>query len=109
VTGVSSGGSSGSLQITKQPVSVTIKRSEKAVFSIEATGSGLTYQWQYSNNSGSTWTNLTEGTGASGTTTNTVTRSNFYMTISNQLHRCIVTDSSGNQVISNTASLTVTS
>ena len=40
--------------ITTQPVSVTAAPGTKAYFTVTATGTGLTYQWQYSTN-GSTW------------------------------------------------------
>ena len=43
--------------IILQPVSVTQKAGKAAKFSISASGSSLTYQWQY--NDGSGWKNCT--------------------------------------------------
>jgi len=51
--------------ITAQPQAVTVCAGTNAVFSIAATGTGLSYQWQVSTNGGTTWTDIT---GASGTT-----------------------------------------
>ena len=45
-------------RITKQPDDVTVAAGNTAVFHIEASGSGLTYQWQWSTD-GSTWKNCT--------------------------------------------------
>ena len=42
--------------ITKQPVSFTGAAGQTAVFSVTATGAGLTYQWQV--NKGAGWTDL---------------------------------------------------
>lgn len=105
----SEAGDDSAIVITQQPQNLTISKSETAVFTIEADGTDLTYQWQYSNDNGSSWTNFTDsGTMAVGSTTNTLTRSGFIATINNQAHRCIITDTYGNQVISDTALLTVT-
>lgn len=102
-------GDDSAIVITKQPQNLTISKSETAVFTVEADGTDLTYQWQYSFDNGSSWTNFTDsGTMTVGSTTNTLTRSGFIVKINNQAHRCIITDTYGNQVISDTALLTVT-
>ena len=45
-------------------------------FSVEASGEGLTYQWQVSENGGSTWGD----SGAEGYNTPTITASTFVVT-----------------------------
>ncbi len=52
------------LEIQTQPVSVTVCEDETATFTVGATGSDLTYQWQ-TNNGGATWTNIAGSTGNS--------------------------------------------
>lgn len=49
--------------ISEQPQNVTAAAGEKAVFHVEATGEGLTYQWQVSTNGGKTFKNLNSGVG----------------------------------------------
>ena len=40
------------VKITKQPKSITVKKSKTASFSVSASGSGLTYSWYYNNGAG---------------------------------------------------------
>ncbi len=91
------------LSITNQPKSVSCKTSAKATFSVTATGSSLSYQWQYSKDSGKTWVT----SGASGNKTSSI---NFTTTVSHNgyQYRCVITDGSGNKVTSSTATLTIT-
>ena len=43
------------LMITAQPESVSAKVGEKVTFSVEATGVGLSYRWQYSSDGAQSW------------------------------------------------------
>ena len=43
------------LRITANPQDVTVPAGEKVTFSVKATGSGLTYRWEYSRDGGETW------------------------------------------------------
>ena len=45
------------LKINKQPVSANLPVGQTAVFSVQATGTGLSYQWQFCNPSSSKWYN----------------------------------------------------
>ncbi len=80
-----------------------------ANFSVVATGTGLTYQWQESTDGGSTWNNLANGGNYSGVTTAsldlaTATTENGYR------YRCIVTSTSPcTPVTSSAAILTISS
>jgi len=89
--------------IVTQPTNQTVSVGSVASFSVVANGGGLSYQWQRSNDGGSTWNNVSGGAG--GTTANytltTVAGDNGAQ------FRCYVSNSYGN-VTSNAATLTVT-
>ena len=87
--------------ITTQPTPKTAAAGASATFKVAASGTGLSYQWQFSMDGGSTWKNKTGATSAS----YTVTAKASYDGI---LYRCKVTNSAGS-VYSSTAKLTVTS
>lgn len=84
-------------RITSQPSSITVCEGTNVTFDVAATGTGLSYQWQYYNTSSNQWTNST----ASGNQTNSVKPSAGYQ------YRCVVTGVC-NSVTSNSAVLTVT-
>ena len=77
----------------------TVKEGDVATFKVVATGSGLSYQWQYSKDSGLTWNTSTVNSATYGTTA-TAVRNGW-------LYRCIVTDGSGDSVMSQNAKLTI--
>ena len=56
--------------VSAQPVNATIQCGSNATFSLAATGTGLTYQWQKRNSATSPWENLTNGGIYGGATTN---------------------------------------
>ncbi len=85
--------------ITTQPANKTVAAGASATFTVAASGTGLTYQWQYSKNGGTSWTNKSGATSAS----YTVTAKESY---NGMLYRCIVTNAGGS-VTSGTAKLTV--
>ena len=96
-----SGGSSAPT-ISSHPSSVTVSLGATATFKVVASGSGLTYQWQYLKPGESTWNNVQSSGGTSATfnQTNVASRHNGYK------FRCKVTGSGGS-VTSNPATLTV--
>ena len=89
--------------ITTQPSSQTVCETSTAQFSVGASGSSLSYQWQY--NSGSGWNNVVGGSGATSatyTTPSTTTSMNGYQ------YQVLVTKSGCSQgTTSNPATLTV--
>ena len=85
---------------TTHPASVAVKEGNTAKFTVVGSGSNLTYQWQQSTNSGSTWTNIQNATTASYTTPATTEIMNGYQ------YRCVITNNAGS-VNSNAATLTV--
>lgn len=86
--------------IIGQPESVTAAIGSNAVFSVLATGEGLTYQWQF--NAGYDWSNTTN-TGYN-TPALTVEAKDYR---SGYQYRCVITDANGEQLISGPAILTV--
>lgn len=90
------------LKITTQPKNTSGKRGTKVTFTVKASGEGLKYQWQYSDNNGKTWKNSTLKASASYTTT-----AKYYSGTTKRQVRCVITDASGNKVTSKAATLSV--
>lgn len=86
-------------RITSQPKNVEAAEGKTATFTVKATGSGLSYQWQYSKNSGGTWTNL-NATAASYSVKLSVSNDNWQ-------YRCKVTDGHNVSVFSDPASVRI--
>lgn len=85
------------LQITKQPENTEVKIDSTALFTINAVGSDIAYQWQLSTDQGKTWISST----AKGNKTNTLSFPVIKYTYS-RMYRCVLTDSRGNTLISDT-------
>ena len=76
--------------ITTQPLSQTLAVGDKATFTVEATGTDLTYQWQYKSSlTNSAWTNLTRNDGT-GFDTNTFTTTTLTGSQDHYQYRCLV-------------------
>ena len=86
--------------ITTQPAAQTADAGKTVTFTVAASGTGLSYQWQSSADNGSNWTNISGAT-AAGYTLTTKESDN------GTLFRCIVKNAGGS-VTSNSAKLTVT-
>ncbi len=86
--------------ITTQPQDVEVKENETATFTVEATGTDLSYQWRQSTDNGSSWTDITGETNATYTTGKTT------MDMSGTQYRCVVKNSI-DEVTSDAALLTV--
>ena len=85
--------------ITNHPQDVEVKENETATFTVEATGTDLSYQWQQNMN-GSGWTDITGETNATYTTGKTT------MDMNGTQYRCVVKNSI-DEVTSDAALLTV--
>ncbi|RYE22284.1 MAG: hypothetical protein EOP51_13650, partial [Sphingobacteriales bacterium] len=92
-----------SIVVTQQPQDVAVCAGANPGFSITAAGSGLTYQWQVSTNSGGTWTNVT------GATTNTLALTSVQPAMNNNQYRVVLNGACASNVNSNVATLTVNS
>ena len=91
--------------ITAQPTGQTVTEGSAATFSVTASAGDsetLTYQWQQSTDSGSSWSNISDGAAAASYTTGTTTTD-----MSGNQYRCVVKSASGVGVISQAATLTV--
>ena len=87
--------------ISKQPQNVSVKAGEQATFTVKATGTDLTYQWQINRNNGKGYVDITEADKARYTTGVVDMLCNGYK------YQCVVSDSAGS-VTTNAATLTVT-
>ena len=87
--------------ITTQPGNATVKVGETATFTIAATGTDLTYQWQIDRNDGNGWVNIAGATATSYTTSTVDISCNGFK------YQCVVSNLAGT-VTSSTAVLTVT-
>ena len=87
------------LAITSQPTDYAGLAGRQATFHVKATGSGLTYQWQLSDDAGRTWRNSSVRT-ADYAVTLSETNDGRYV-------RCVVTDSSGASVNSQAAQMRI--
>ena len=88
------------ISITTQPASVTSQAGQNVTFSINATGTGLTYQWQYQGRTSTKWTNFANASGATMTKTASSSWNGWKV-------RCMVADSNGNMAVSDTATITI--
>ena len=75
--------------VTQQPTAYSCGDGEKAVYSIKASGSGNSYQWQYSMDNGMTW----QDSGDEGNKTETLTFT-VKESFKGLLLRCVVTNGS---------------
>lgn len=106
-----SAGAASAPTINTQPSSQSVVAPGTVTFTVVATASSgsLTYQWQVSINSGTSWANVSTGTG--GTTASYTTPATAVTGGSannGDQYRCVVTDTNGSTT-SNAATLTVTS
>lgn len=91
--------------ITQQPqASVQVVAGATATFTVTATNAA-SYQWQ--SQSGSTWTNLANGSGISGATAASMSIANIAGTLDNTVYRVLVSGACGNPLTSSTSTLRV--
>ena len=98
------------ITISSQPTSIGIATTGTGTFSVSAAAvpeSGLTYQWQVSANSGTSYSNATGGIYSNGTTP-ILTITNPTLASNNNLYRVVIVSSGGATATSSSAKLTVT-
>lgn len=76
--------------ITSQPSNATLCAGLQTTFTVAATGTTPTYQWQESTNGGGSWANITNGGVYSGATTATLTLTGVTAGMSGYQYRCVV-------------------
>jgi hypothetical protein len=97
------------INITSQPVNITGAVGGTVSFGVAATTSDndagdITYQWQVSITNGSTWSNVSEGTGGTTTTYTTPTLTTAY---DEYQYRCVLSCAGATSIPSNAATLQV--
>lgn len=88
--------------ITSQPSNTTVCAGSNATFTVAATGTNITYQWQVSTDGGTSFTNLAGATASSLTLTAVTTAQN------NNVYRVVVSGCGPSGINSSNATLTVT-
>ena len=88
------------LKITLQPKSYTVNVGDQFKATVEATGTGLTYQWQFSMDGGKTWRNSSHASAKTAAYGFTVTKGDLGMT-----YRCVISDVLGNKLVSYSGTL----
>ena len=92
------------IQITKQPANQTVAAGAEAVFTVEATGTELTYQWQAKSATASGWNSSSGNNGSGKTASLSLTAKNWQ---DGYMFRCKITDGSGNVAYTEVATLTI--
>ena len=90
-------------RIISQPSGAAIDLGGTAYFSVKAEGLGMTYQWQWQAPGSSSWSN----TSISGANTATLTVKDPPASFNGRKYRCVIKNSSGKQLTTNAAALTV--
>ncbi|MCD8021963.1 MAG: hypothetical protein LUF30_02975 [Lachnospiraceae bacterium] len=88
--------------ITAQPTDYEGAAGSTATFTIEALGTDLTYQWQYSDNNGKTWNTSTASSAKEATYTSTLPTER-----DGRLVRCILIDANWDILTSDEASMKI--
>ena len=86
--------------VTSQPADVTAQPGEIVAFKVEASGTGLQYQWYYKKDNADTWSVWRGHTAARTTAAANVTWDGMQV-------RCEITDSTGNSVLSRAAAVKI--
>lgn len=93
--------------VKTQPADVKVLESEsaQAAFEVAAVNGAApyTYQWQYSNDEGKTWTNSNVSTSR----TEKLVLTSVEYALNGNLYRCVITDAANKSVTSDSAKLTV--
>ncbi|WP_017497380.1 T9SS sorting signal type C domain-containing protein [Flavobacterium sp. WG21] len=99
------------LTFSNQPQDLVACEGQSGTFSVTASASNATYQWQYSANGSTNWTNTNGVQGVSGHNTATLNLTNLPLSYSDYYVRCVARSSTtcpaNTNTNSNTAKLTV--
>lgn len=93
--------------INSNPVNRTIDEGSSTTFSISASGQGLTYQWQVSEDGGTTWSDCTNGTYYNNVSSSTLTVRDAPFSLDGNLYHCAVSGTCPSPVTSESAMLTI--
>jgi len=90
--------------ITVPPSDLLVSKGDNGIFSVNTSGIGLTYQWQESTDGGSNYSNLSDDTKYSGTTTSSLSISNTTLSDDGNIYRVIVSKA-GSSINTSTSAL----
>ena len=93
--------------ISVQPVNRSVLVGQNTNFSLNASGTGLLYQWQISTNGGGIWTDLTNNATYSNVNGNVLYLTNALITYNGYKYRCRITGTCTPVVFSDVVTLTV--
>ncbi|MCC9062230.1 T9SS sorting signal type C domain-containing protein [Flavobacterium piscisymbiosum] len=93
-------------EVTTHPQTLIVCEGQSANFSVATSASNPSYQWQYSANGSTGWTNTDDVEGVSGHKTSTLKLKNIPLSYGNNYVRCVISNSICS-TYSNTAKLTV--
>ncbi len=91
----------GRINITKQPANQSVNAGEYANFTVEASGNGLSYQWNINRNDGRGWTIIT------GATSSAYSSGPVSLFDDGNKYHCLITDDENHTVSTNSVSLSV--
>jgi hypothetical protein len=95
--------------IITQPSSTSVTVGQNGTFTVVASGEPApTYQWQRSTDAGVTWSNLSNDSTYSGTTTATLTVTGVTLLMTNHRFRVVVSNTQGTATSNGAAALTAT-
>jgi hypothetical protein len=97
---------SSGVSLNSSPGDKTVSVGSIATFAVSASGPGLVYQWQVSTDGGSTYNNVSTGTGG---TTSSYTTPPLALTDSGSKYQCILSAACGSPATAGPATLTVNS
>ena len=87
--------------ITEEPEdSVEAAVGDSITLKVVASGTGLTYQWQYSKDEGETWITCTSSSAKKASF-----KFSMYKTFADRQYRCVVTDGEGNTLTTDPCTL----
>lgn len=81
--------------ITAQPSNSGTCPLGNATYTVNFTGTNLTFQWQEGTNGGTIWNNINNGNEYSGATTQTLVLTGVSTAFNNRFYRCVATESCG--------------
>lgn len=93
--------------ITSNPTDQTVLEGASTTFTINASGNGLSYQWQMSQDQGISWETLSNGEHYSTVTNRTLHVNNVVYTMDGYRYRCLVNGTCDPSVVSEYATLHV--
>lgn len=95
------------VEIVNETIDQTVCVGNSAGFSINASGSSITYQWQMSVDGGATFTNLTETAAFSQVTSDFLIISNVQLNLDGAQFQCVVNGTCGGPITTNPSTLNV--